>query len=83
MLQGEHSAILLNFVKLQVVINTFVLSIFEWLFYSGFNVIITQDQTAQTGKACANKTKLCSGLASRVYIVNEFTVDMQSPNKQE
>ena len=28
----EHSAILLTFIKLQVVIKNFVLSIFEWLF---------------------------------------------------
>ena len=34
MLQGEHSAILLTFIKLPFVIKTFVLSIFEWLFYS-------------------------------------------------
>ena len=34
----EHSAILLTFVKLPVVIKTFVLSIFEWPFYTGFTV---------------------------------------------
>ena len=33
MLKGEHSAILLTFIKLPVVIKIFVLSIFEWLFY--------------------------------------------------
>ena len=33
MLQGEHSAILLTFIKLPFVIKIFVLSIFEWLFY--------------------------------------------------
>ena len=33
--QGEHSAILLTFVKLPVVIKTFVLSIFAWPFYTG------------------------------------------------
>ena len=27
---GEHSAILLNFIKLSIVFKTFVLSIFEW-----------------------------------------------------
>ena len=32
----EHSAILLTFIKLPVVIKTFVLSIFEWPFYTGF-----------------------------------------------
>ena len=34
----EHSAILLTFIKLPVVIKIFVLSIFEWLFYTGFTV---------------------------------------------
>ena len=38
MRQGEHSAILLTFIKLPVVIKTFILSIFEWLFYTGFTV---------------------------------------------
>ena len=38
MLQGKHSAILLTFIKLPFVIKTFVLSIFEWPFYSGFTV---------------------------------------------
>ena len=34
----EHSAILLTFIKLLVVIKTFVLSIFEWLLKTGFTV---------------------------------------------
>ena len=38
MLQGEHSAILLTFIKRLFVIKVFVLSIFEWLFYTGFTV---------------------------------------------
>ena len=38
MLQGEHSAILLAFIKLPIVIKIFVLSIFEWPFYTGFTV---------------------------------------------
>ena len=33
MLQREHSAILPTFIKLPLVIKTFVLSIFEWRFY--------------------------------------------------
>ena len=37
-LQGEHSAILSTFIKLPFVIKTFVLSIFEWVFYIGFIV---------------------------------------------
>ena len=40
MFQGEHSAILSTFIKLQFVIKIFVLSIFEWPFYTGFTVII-------------------------------------------
>ena len=38
MLQREHSAILSTFIKLPVVIKAFVLSIFEWPFYTGFTV---------------------------------------------
>ena len=38
MLQREHSAILLTFIKLPFVIKIFVLSIFEWLFYTGNTV---------------------------------------------
>ena len=39
MLQGEHSAITLTFIKLPFVIKIFVLSIFEWLFYTGFGAV--------------------------------------------
>ena len=38
MLQGEHSAIRLTFIKLPFVIKIFVLSIFEWLLKTGFTV---------------------------------------------
>ena len=34
----EHSAILSTFIKLPFVIKIFVLSIFEWPFYTGFTV---------------------------------------------
>ena len=40
MLQGEHSAILLTFIKLPFVIKIFVLSIFEWLLKTGFTVYV-------------------------------------------
>ena len=33
MLQGEHSALLMTFIKLPFIIKIFVLSIFEWPFY--------------------------------------------------
>ena len=36
---GEHSAILSTFINLPFVIKIFVLSIFEWPFYTGFTVI--------------------------------------------
>ena len=35
----EHSAILLTYIKLPFVINIFVLSIFESLFYTGFTLL--------------------------------------------
>ena len=38
MLHGEHSAILSTFIKLPIVIKIFVLSVFEWPFYTDFNV---------------------------------------------
>ena len=37
-LQGEHSAILLSFIKLPLVITIFVLSILEWPLQTGFTV---------------------------------------------
>ena len=40
MLQGEHSAILLTFIKLPFVIWIFVLFIFEWLLTTGFTVSV-------------------------------------------
>ena len=40
MLQVEHSAILSTFIKLPFVIKIFVLSIFEWPFYTGFNCLL-------------------------------------------
>ena len=38
MLPLEHSAILSTFIKPQVVIKTFVLSVYEWSIYTGFTV---------------------------------------------
>ena len=42
MLQGEHSAILSTFIKLPFVIKIFVLSFFEWPFYTGYIVYVWQ-----------------------------------------
>ena len=45
MLQEEHSAILLTFIKLPFVIKIFVWSIFEWPLKTGFTVfLITTDE---------------------------------------
>ena len=38
MLRGEHAALLSTFIRLPLVIKVFVLSIFEWPFYTGFTV---------------------------------------------
>ena len=40
MLQGEHSAILLTFIKLPFVIKMFISKMFEWPLYTGFIVIL-------------------------------------------
>ena len=49
MLQGEHSAILSNFIKQPFGIKTFVLPIlFQWSFYTGFTVDISSTQKKQT-----------------------------------
>ena len=40
MLQLEHSAILSTFFKLPFINKIFVLSIFEWPFYTGFTVCL-------------------------------------------
>ena len=38
--EGEHSAMLLTFMKLPFVIKIFGLSIFEWPFYTDFTVVL-------------------------------------------
>ena len=53
MLQGEHSAILLTFIKLPFDIKIFVISIFEWPFYKSFTVVRilkTYDMTRKATK---------------------------------
>ena len=48
MLQSEHSAVLLIFIKLPFVIKNFVLFIFEWPFYTGFTVLVSQSDCQLT-----------------------------------
>ena len=45
---GEHSAILLTFIRLSFVIKIFALFIFEWPFYTGFNVPIWYTERQKT-----------------------------------
>ena len=52
MLQGEHSAILLTFIKLPFVIKILVLSNFELLFYTGFTVIVFLLFVSQSSIVC-------------------------------
>ena len=53
MLQGEHSAILLTFIKLPFVTKIFVLSFYEWPFKTGFTV-------------CSNHLQPCQSLGLRI-----------------
>ena len=41
--QGQHSSILSTFIKQPFVIKIFVLSIFEWPFYTGFTVFANDE----------------------------------------
>ena len=60
MLQGKHSAILSTFIKLPFVAKTFGLSIFEWLFNTGF----TEDEgwskfrSLDQLDSCVNRIKM-------------------------
>ena len=49
MVQLEHSAILLTFIKLPFVIKIFVLSIFEWSLKTGFTVVPKSQELAYFG----------------------------------
>ena len=55
LLQVEHSATLSTFINLPFVIKIFVLSIFEWPFYTGFTVQSTLDtSTPRDWAKCVN-----------------------------
>ena len=65
MLQGEHSAILSTFIKLPFVIKIFVLSIFEWPFYTGLLFIVVL--LTQTSDTCKVKEKTLVNFKYRSY----------------
>ena len=67
MLQVEHSAILLTFIKLPIFIKIFVLSIFEWPFYTGFTV---RDQLVYLSSS--SMVVLCLGCKSITVNVLKF-----------
>ena len=69
MLQVEHSAILSAFIKLPILIRIFVLSIFEWPFYTGFTV-------CSGLKLRVRKEKLISYFSTKTYVVGT-TVSMR------
>ena len=48
----EHSAILLTFIKLPFVNKIFVLTFFEWSFYTGFTVISKYVPWIGLGEGC-------------------------------
>ena len=56
MLQGEHSAILLTFIKLPFVIKVLVLSIFEWPLKTDFTVLSRQEE--QTSKVVTGRLRI-------------------------
>ena len=62
MLQWEHSAILLTFIKLPFVIKIFVLSIYEWPFYTGFTYVLHRFYIGFTVVHCADYLLIKSGL---------------------
>ena len=93
MLQGEHSAILLTFIKVPFVIKIFVLSIFEWPLKTGFIVVpknIQHDlglclllylpfQTCRLLKECKGKGLHCHHPRDCFYYLRDNdTVDLQA-----
>ena len=76
MLQVEHSAILSTFIKLPIVIKIFVLSIFEWPFYTGFTVSYRQAARVQTNLSILNSF-IASNSFCRLLLIfaNSFDPD--------
>ena len=62
MLQGDHSVILSTFIKLPFVIKIFVLSFFEWPFYTGFTVLLPCLQMFGSVASILDLTSASTGL---------------------
>ena len=68
MLQGEHSAIPLTFSKLPFVIQIFVLSIFDWEFYTGCTVLSPQGEDPRS--KISDKVKvICTDFVATPYLL--------------
>ena len=81
MLQREHSAILCTFIKLPIVNKIFVLSIFEWLFYTGFTVLVHWTQLCNLiSTSVLDKNKGCNIIAFFV-IIHELPI-IADPNQE-
>ena len=82
--QGEHSAILLTFIKLPFVIYICVLSIFEWPFKTGFTVHVCDKQIITQG---LSHTVLIiirlqhQTLAKALVLIMGFRVDTSEDNQ--
>ena len=70
MLQREQSAILLTFLKLPVVIKTFVLSIFAWSFYTGFTILAIVGKELNRHEQPSSKTEHVCHLYSKYGAVS-------------
>ena len=68
MLQGEHSALLMTFIKLPFVIKIFVLSIFEWPFDTGLTVLPSAEILCEQFGPRLSPTKRCMKIAAFVII---------------
>ena len=64
----EHSAILSTFIKLSFVIKFFVLSIFEWPFYSGFTVF-QNSKTQFIEMTLYHSNKIISIIIQALYLL--------------
>ena len=78
MLQGEHSAILSTFIKELFVIKIFVLSIFEWPFYTGFSVV----QNLAKKKLLYNALIISSHHFQTIFHIKYFIAHVTHSNKE-
>ena len=63
----EHSAILSTFIRLPFVIKIFVLSIFEWLFYTDGFTVVCLTQIYQVAPECRLITKIFSNVLESLW----------------